>query len=154
MREVDVDQIQSYCHYCLNDDALAGIVPELENKGVAIFNSAPLAMRLLSNEGPPNWHPAPAEVRERCAQAAEYCRKVGADLGRLALQFSIANPAIPVNIVGSANPERVLDNIRNVETPLDRELLEKVLEILLPVHNLSWRSGIPENNPDIQSRPG
>jgi L-galactose dehydrogenase len=145
MKEVEVDQVQSYCHYCLNDDALDGILPELQAKGVAIFNSAPLAMRLLSNEGPPAWHPAPAEVRERCALAAEYCRSVGADIGRLALQYSLANPAIHVNVVGTASPERVLENIRDAEAPLDQELLAKVLEILRPIHNVSWTSGIPEN---------
>ena len=53
MDRVAVDQIQSYCHYCLNDTALADQLPYFKSKGVGIFNSAPLAMRLLSQEGPP-----------------------------------------------------------------------------------------------------
>lgn len=56
--QVEVDQIQSYCHYCLNATALVDLLPELKAKGVAIFNSAPLAMRLLSDGVPPDWHPA------------------------------------------------------------------------------------------------
>jgi L-galactose dehydrogenase len=144
--QVEADQIQSYCHYCLNDTALADLLPYLKEKGVAIFNSAPLAMRLLSDEGPPDWHPAPAEVRARCAEAAAYCREHGGDLGKLALQFSVANADIPTHIVGTANPKRILQNIRDVEEPLDETLLAAVREILAPIHNVTWPSGRPENN--------
>lgn len=146
MDEVSVDQIQSYCHYCLNDTALADLLPALQEKGVAIFNSAPLAMRLLSDAGPPGWHPAPAEVKEKCAQAARLCRERGSDIGKLALQFSVSNPAISTNIVGTASPRRIEQNIREIQEPLDQELLVDVLEILAPIHNVTWPSGRAENN--------
>ena len=91
MDQVDVDQIQSYCHYGLNDTALADILPYLREKQVGIFNSAPLSMRLLTQEGPPAWHPAPAAVAAKCAEAAAYCASQGADLAKLALQFSVSH---------------------------------------------------------------
>ena len=143
---VAVDQIQNYCHYCLNDTALADILPYLKEKNVGIFNSAPLAMRLLSNEGPPDWHPATALLKQKCAEAAQLCRSRGTDLGRLALQFAMANPDIHTHIVGTASSRRVLENIADAEAALDRELLEAVLKILEPVHNLTWSLGRPENN--------
>lgn len=146
MDAVEVDQIQSYCHYCLHDTALTEILPYLQERGAAIFNSAPLAMRLLSDEGPPNWHPAPDELKAKCAQAARLCRERGSDIGKLALQFSVANPAIATNIVGTASAQRIEQNIREIEEPLDEELLADVLEVLRPVHNLTWTSGRPENN--------
>ena len=146
MDQVDVDQIQSYCHYCLNDTGLADQLPYLESKGVAIFNSAPLAMRLLSLEGPPKWHPAPPEIRMKCAEAAVFCQQRGAEIGKLALQFSVANPAIHTNIVGTANSKRMLQNIRDIEEPLDEALLSEVLRILKPIHKQTWSSGWPENN--------
>ena len=143
---VVVDQIQSYCHYCLNDTALADLLPYLQSKNVGIFNSAPLAMRLLSTEGPPAWHPAPAALRAACAEAAALCHARGTDLGKLALQFAMANPGIHTHIVGTASPARVLQNLADASAPLDRELLADVLHILAPVHNLTWSSGRPENN--------
>lgn len=146
IERTQVDQIQSYCHYCLNDTVLADWLPYLQTHGVGIFNSAPLAMRLLSNAGAPDWHPAPPEVRARCADAARYCRERGSDIGKLALQFSVANPAIHTNIVGTANPQRILQNIRDIEEPLDDELLAAVQKILQPIHNVTWPSGRPENN--------
>ena len=151
MDRVDVDQIQSYCHYCLNDTSLAGLLPYLQEKGVAIFNSAPLAMRLLSTDGPPDWHPAPEAVRAKCAEAARVCRERGGDLGKLALQFSVANADIPTHIVGTANPNRILQNIREIEEPIDAELLAVVQAILAPVHDVTWPSGRPENNETVRS---
>lgn len=145
-QHAEVDQIQSYCHYCLNDSALAGLLPYLQERGVGIFNSAPLAMRLLSDEGPPQWHPAPAKLKARCAEAARFCRQHDSNIGKLALQFSVANPNIHTNVVGTASPQRILQNIRDIEEPLDEELLAGVLQILEPVHNLTWLSGRPENN--------
>ena len=146
MDRVAVDQIQNDCHYCLNDTALADILPYLKEKNVGIFNSAPLAMRLLSNEGPPDWHPAPALLKQKCAEAAALCRSRGTDLGRLALRFAMDNPDIHTHIVGTASSKRVLENIADAEAPLDRELLGEVLAILAPAHNLTWASGRPENN--------
>lgn len=146
MDRVEVDQIQSYCHYCLNDTALADFLPYLNERGVAIFNSAPLAMRLLSDEGPPDWHPAPQALKEKCREAALFCKEHGTSIGKLALQFSVSNPDIPTNIVGTANPDRILQNIREIEEPLDMELLAAVQKILETVHNVTWPSGRPENN--------
>jgi len=144
--QVDVDQIQSYCHFCLNDTSLADLLPYLNAKQLAIFNSAPLAMRLLSNEGAPAWHPAPAQLRAKCAEAAAHCRSRGSDLSKLALQFSVSDPRIPTTILGTANPANVEQNLRTIEEPLDRELLAEVQAILAPVHNMTWPSGRPENN--------
>lgn len=147
LERTEVDQVQSYCHYCLNDTALVDLLPAFADRGIAVFNSAPLAMRLLSDSGPPDWHPAPPEVRARCAEAAEWCRARGASLSKLALQFSVAREDIPTHIVGTASPDRVLQNIKEIEEPLDPELLAGVLEILAPVHNVTWPSGLEENHP-------
>jgi len=143
---IAVDQIQSYCHYCLNDSSLDGFLPYLKEKGVAIFNSAPLAMRLLTDEVPPDWHPAPAELKAKGAEAAAFCRARGATTGKLALQFSVAHPDISTNIMGTASPARIQQNIQEIEEPIEEDLLASVLEILKPTHNVTWPSGRPENN--------
>jgi L-galactose dehydrogenase len=144
--QVEVDQIQSYCHYCLNDTSLEESLPFFEERSIAVFNSAPLSMRLLSDAGPASWHPAPAELRLKCAQAARFCRERGSDISKLALQFAVSNANIPVTIMGMASSQQVQQNLRIIEEPLDEELLAGVLEILAPVHNLTWMSGRPENN--------
>lgn len=58
-----VDVILSYCHYSINDTALVDLLPYLKSKGVGVITASPLAMGLLTESGPPMWHPASAELK-------------------------------------------------------------------------------------------
>lgn len=60
-----VDVILSYCHYSINDSTLEDLVPYLKSKGVGIISASPLSMGLLTELGPPDWHPASAEIKVR-----------------------------------------------------------------------------------------
>ena len=142
----DIDTILSYCHYGLNDDALAGHLPYLKAKGIGIITASALSMGLLSDRGAPPWHPAPAFVKETCAKAAAFCRRQGYDISRLALQFAVANPGIATVLVGTASPQNISNNVRCIDEPIDQDLLAAVMRILEPVHNVTWPSGRPENN--------
>src|ERR1035438_521373 len=81
----------------------------------------------------------PDQRRLRRDQAGEAAR-------RSATKGHSAGPEIATNVVGTANPERILQNIREVEEPIDPELLSDVQRILSPVHDVTWQSGRPENN--------
>eukprot|EP00245_Coleochaete_scutata_P006020 TRINITY_DN20127_c0_g1_i1.p1 TRINITY_DN20127_c0_g1~~TRINITY_DN20127_c0_g1_i1.p1 ORF type:complete len:319 (-),score=61.36 TRINITY_DN20127_c0_g1_i1:282-1238(-) len=145
-----VDCVLSYCHYSLNDSSLEDLLKYLEEKHVGVISASPLAMGLLTEQGPPVWHPAPPEVKERCAAAAEHCKGKEKNLPRLALQFASQNPAISTTLVGMFTPQMVQENVAAVieaaERGLDKELLEEVAQILQPVKNVTWPSGRPENN--------
>lgn len=138
---IEVDCVLSYCHYCLNDTSLTEILPFLEARGVGIINAAPLSMGLLTGKRLPQWHPAPAVLREACRRAYEFCEERGASLPRVALQFSLANPAVHTTVVGTANPEEVRRNVEWASQPPDEELLAGIRGILTPVMNLTWPSG-------------
>ncbi len=146
LAQTSIDAILSYCHYALNDTSLTEILPVLKEKQVGIINASPLSMRLLTDRGVPDWHPAPAEVLERCALAAAFCKKQGADLSKLAIQFAVANPDIHTTLVGTATPDHLLKNLKWLEEPVDENLLEEVMRILEPIHNVTWPSGRAENN--------
>eukprot|EP00798_Chlamydomonas_sp_ICE-L_P006118 gene6118-2722_t len=51
--------------YSLNDSTLETLIPYLEEKGVGIVSASPLCMGLLTEQGPPSWHPAPSELQPR-----------------------------------------------------------------------------------------
>ena len=143
---VPVDTILSYCHYELNDTALMDLLPTLKSHGVGVMNASPLGMGLLSNRGTPSWHPAPAKLKEAAMRAAAHCKVKGASIEKLAVQYATENPEITTTLVGSASSENMRRNISWAAEPLDRVLLGEILEILKPVHNLTWESGQPENN--------
>jgi len=140
-----VDTILSYCHYALNDTALADLIPFLQRKDVGIVNASPFAMRLLTNAGAPDWHPAPDEVRQVCAKAAAHCQNQGVDIAQLAVQFAVANHDISTTLVGTANPENLKKNVSWALGEVNEELLLQVQEILKPIHNQTWPSGRVEN---------
>lgn len=146
VESVAVDTILSYCHFELNDTALADHIPLFKRCGVGIINASPLGMGLLSNRGTPDWHPAPKELKEVCARAAAHCKARGASIEKLAVQYSLSNPEITTTIVGSADPANMLRNIQWAGEAIDRNLLGEVLGILKLVHNLTWISGREENN--------
>jgi aryl-alcohol dehydrogenase-like predicted oxidoreductase len=143
---VPVDAVLSYCRFALNDTALLDLAPVLKCRGVGIINASPLGMGLLSARGTPPWHPAPAELKEVCARAAAHCRAKDASIEKLAIQYALTQPDIATTLVGSANPAAMERNARWAGEPIDRQLLDEVLAILKPVHNLTWPSGRPENN--------
>lgn len=145
----DVDVIISYCHYALNDTALLGLLPLLEQRQIGLVNASPLSMGLLGTRGAPDWHPADAELKAVCKRAAAYCAERGTDIARLAVQFSTANERIPTTLVSTANPDNIRNNAAWTDEPLDENLLREVLDILAPVHNRTWKSGRPEYNRGI-----
>jgi aryl-alcohol dehydrogenase-like predicted oxidoreductase len=136
-----LDTVLSYCHHTLNDNSLVDHLSYLEAKQAGIINASPFAMGLLTGAPPPNWHPAPEPLKAACRQAAEHCRLRGAELAPLALQFAVSNPSIATTLVGMRFHSEVEQNIAWLEQPTDPILLSEVLEILRPVHNLSWPSG-------------
>jgi len=146
LERAELDTILSYCHYSLNDTTLDALAPALKAKQVGIINASPLSMGLLSDRGAPKWHPASQDIKAACARAATFCRERGADISRLAIQFSVAHPDLATTLVGTASPENVAKNVRWVEEPMDQELLVQVMQVLAPIHNQTWPSGRPENN--------
>jgi len=141
-----IDTILSYCHYELNDTSLLDVLPPMEQRGIGVINASPLGMGLLSLRGTPPWHPAPDEVKERCRQAAEHCREKHSNIIKLAVQYSLSEPRVATTLVGTASPENIASNVAWAAEPIDRQLLDEVLEILKPVHNVTWHQGRPENN--------
>ncbi|XP_021981936.1 L-galactose dehydrogenase isoform X1 [Helianthus annuus] len=163
-----VDVILSYCHYSINDTTLEDLIPYLKSKGVGVISASPLAMGLLTESGPPEWHPASPKLKAACQTAAAFCKKKGKDISKLALQYSLCNKDISTILVGMKSveqcwqinligplpsiPARALCLVRlNVaaDTELakgekDEQTLAEVEEILKPVKNQTWPSGIQQ----------
>jgi L-galactose dehydrogenase len=141
---VRIDTVLSYCHHGLNDTTLLGLLPSLERRGLGVISASPLAMGLLSQPGPPPWHPAPAAVKAACARAAAHCAARGADLAELALAFALGEPRIASTLVGMATRDEVRRNLAAASRQPDPALLAEVRAILAPIQGMSWPSGLPE----------
>lgn len=130
--------ILSYCRYCLTDTTLVRLVSYLKMQGVGIINASPFAMGLLTEKGPPVWHPAAADYRDTCAKAVSYCRKKRRDLAKLALQFSVSNRDIATTLVGTGNAKKLKQDVAWIDDPIEEDLLSEVRAVLKPILNKPW----------------
>jgi len=142
----DVDTVLSYCRYDLLDTSLDDVLaPTARRKGFGLINASPLHMRLLSDTGAPEWHPAPKSVVAAAEAAARYCRERGADIADLALRFALGHGNVTTTLVGMSKAGHVERNVAAVGQAPGPDLLAGVLRILAPVANVAWQEGLPEN---------
>ena len=133
-----VESILNFCHYTLNDDALADYAGFFEQHGVGIINASPLSMGLLSQRGVPCWHPAPKPLVKACQKAAEDCREQGYPIEKLAVQYAVSNSRIASTLFSSANPDNVRRNIQWANEEPDWDLVDKVKEIIGDQQRVTW----------------
>jgi aryl-alcohol dehydrogenase-like predicted oxidoreductase len=145
--QMDVDCVLNYNQFTLQNTRFADeTIPYLRAKGIGILNAGPFSARLLTNAPLPAWLKEPENVKAAARRAAGHCANKGVDIAKLALQFSITNPEITTTIAGSANPGNIKKWAQWIEEPIDRQLLNEVLEIFKPVKNIGHNEGLPENN--------
>jgi len=144
-----VETVLSFCRYELNDTALKSLLPYFNARDIGVINASPTGMGLLTERGVPAWHPAPPAMIAGARRAVDYCRSVGADIVKLAVQFCVAHPGIATTLVGTASPANIRKNIAYATAPIEVELMNKVLELLQPIHNHNFTRGRPENRDPI-----
>jgi L-galactose dehydrogenase len=144
---VPVDTILNYCHYnLLASDLNDELAPFAESRGIGLINASPLHMGVLTEQGAPTWHPAPAGVHRAVREAVEYCHSRGVDLSEIALAYCLRYPHVATTLVGMSTTLQVQRNISAAEDQIDPDVLKRIEEILAPVHNTQWPTGRPENN--------
>ncbi|CAL5379303.1 unnamed protein product [Camellia sinensis] len=144
-----VDVILSYCHYSINDSTLEDLLPYLKSKGVGVISASPLSMGLLTERGPPEWHPASPELKAACQAAAAYCKENGKNISKLAMQYSLSNKDISSVLVGMNSGKQVEENVAAAKELAmfgkDEKAVSEIEEILKPVMNQTWPSGIQQS---------
>jgi L-galactose dehydrogenase len=143
---VPLDTILSYCRYNLMvEDMDDVLLPVAKRLGIGLINASPLHMGVLTKHGPPEWHPAPPEVREAGKRVGELCQARGVDISALALRFCLDHPYVSTTLVGMATRQQVEANLRLLDIATDRKLVAEVRSLLGPSFNRIWSSGLPRN---------
>lgn len=138
----DLDVVISYAHCNLfNTRLLTELMPAAEAKGTGVLNASPLAMGLLTNQGPQPWFPGQPEVVAACKKAAELCRSRGADISFLGMQFCYLQKRVPCTLTGASRKSELDVNLRAMTETIDAALLADVLKVLDPVRDWTWASG-------------
>lgn len=122
------DQALTYGHYNLHDQTLfrqpasilgqdnTAVMPMTTTRSFWEFcrqhqciclAAAPLSMGLFTSHDVPDWHPASTELRVACQQAARICNNYDVNVTELALLVALAEPRIPVTILGMKDVSQV-----------------------------------------------
>jgi L-galactose dehydrogenase len=142
----EVDTILSYCRYNLMDTTMDDVLtPVAKRKGIGLINASPLHMRVLTEKGAPDWHPAPKRVLEVGQKVARFCRGRGADVADLAMQFALQHDYVATTLVGMSKVSHVDHNVTSVGVAPYADILAEVQEMIEPVVNTVWIEGRPEN---------
>ncbi len=124
-RSVQVDTILSYCRYnLLVTDMDRGLTPFAQERGIGLINASPMRMGILPEQGAPDWHPAPAPVRETGRRAALFCRGQRLEISEIALRFCFEHPYVSSTLVGMGTVDEVEQNLRALQMIMDVPLLD------------------------------
>jgi L-galactose dehydrogenase len=143
-----VDTVLNYCHgNLLADDMDRDLTPIARQLGVGLINASPLHMGLLSGLAIAEWHPAPRVVRDAAAGIVELCRAHDIRPAVVGLSYCFSHPFVATTLVGFGSPAEVDNAVFALEQETPPELLRRILDMVEPVRNISWSSGLPENHP-------
>jgi L-galactose dehydrogenase len=138
----ELDVVLSYCHYNLLDTTLNDVlVPAVKARQMGLINGSVTHMGILTDQGPPPWHPAPTAVKEIGREVAAFCRQQGTPVAHLAIQFALQNEAVDVTLLGTRTVSELNESVKLLDRPPDPALLASVLAMIEPVANISWPSG-------------
>lgn len=141
-----VDIVMSYCRYnLLIRDLDVHLTPILKQHSIGLLNASPLHMGILTEQGAPEWHPAPERVKMAGRRIVEWCRSKGVSAVAAALRFCLDNADVSSTFVGMSKPEHVDANLKALELRSDPDFLAEVERLAGPDLNITWPSGQPEN---------
>lgn len=126
-----IDVVLSYGHYHLFDVSC----DELELGSASLVAASPLAMGLLTDAGPPAWHPAAKSLRSACADLAKHAATLGIDLASVALRFALGNARASTTLVGMRTVAEVERNTAACGNAPDLDALAPLLE---PLRGATW----------------
>ncbi|XP_061167171.1 uncharacterized protein LOC133176012 [Saccostrea echinata] len=139
---VKVDTVLTYCRACIHDNSLQEYIPFFQERGIGVINASPIAMGLLSNRGPPEWHPARKDIKKACAKAANFCKENGCDISRLAMAYTLGFSGVDTTLFSTASLENLRKNMAAIHSPLSKQeediLKETIKRFIDPLTCHHW----------------
>jgi aryl-alcohol dehydrogenase-like predicted oxidoreductase len=149
----------SYAHYCLHNTQLKDYIESFRTLANVkyVLNASPLSMGLLRETGPPEWHPAPKELREVVKQCVKISKNNNLNISKLAIDFSLNLDSVDATVIGLSNIDEVKDVVsvfnkvtarkldeRNYRlSDVEIKVYEKIHQLLSPYYNWDWTSPLP-----------
>jgi len=137
---IKIDTVLSYSRNILTDMSLKDHLSYFLSKDLGVINASPTGMGLLTNAGPPDWHPARQNIKSMARGAADYCKTMGVELGKLSVHHNLECSDICTTLLGFGSMSILNINLDIVFNGLS----ENELEVYHHVKNVIFK-GVQEN---------
>ncbi|XP_034487409.1 L-galactose dehydrogenase [Drosophila innubila] len=128
------DTVLTYARYTLIDNTLLEYLDFFKSQNMGIVCAAAHAMGLLTNAGPPAWHPASDKQKELAHQASVVCKDRDVELGKLAMYYTIQLKEVSTFLTGMQTRQLLASNLAAVHDGLnakEQEVLQHLRENVL-----------------------
>lgn len=110
----ELDVLLIYGHNTLINNSLTTIIPILTRHNIGLIDASPLALGLLRDSPPPDWHPTNSKQRQLVAKVAKMT-KIGSNgkisLADLAVYHTLTNMLGTSLLIGMETVEQLNANI-------------------------------------------
>jgi L-galactose dehydrogenase len=135
---INIDTVGTYAHHTIINDSLLDYIPFFKKKNIKIINSSPLAMGLLSDKGPPDWHPASVLMKNVVSKINLFLNNKGHNLSQISMAYSLSNPDILCTLTGGNSIKEINENIDATKIEIPNDLIEQINKIAEPIKNKLW----------------
>lgn len=128
---IKISCVLTYTRLTLIDDTLMEYIPFFKANDIGVINASLPCMGLLTNNGPPDWHPCPEQTKIICSDAGKYCKDHGVELAKLAVYYGLQCEEVATCLVGMQTLEQLKMNyevLMNGLTEKEKVLLEEIQE--------------------------
>ena len=124
-----VDVVLLYGHNNLIDKTVFPVYEELQKKDISMIDASPLALGLLTDYDPPEWHAAPADCKKMCAELSAELRAQGHSLQQLAFKYAFRHTPGTSLLVGMSSAKEVEDNVELVKQVTEGKDSDEVIAL-------------------------
>ena len=103
-------------------------------------------MGLLTDKGPPDWHPANNELKNKCKEISTVCSTDNENITKIAFQYIYKNPKILSVLIGPINTTELENYYIWKSTKSNILLEEKLIKLFEKYQNYIWIEPNTEKN--------
>lgn len=139
---IKIDSVGTYAQHTIINNTLNDYIPYFESKDIKVINSSPLGMGLLTDKGPPSWHPASKLMLNTVTDIKMLCNNNNNKIEEVSMIYSLNNSNILTTISGGNSIEEIRNNINFLDSKINDSFFKQINAISSPIKNKLWG---PEN---------
>ena len=141
----EIDVVLTYCSYNLYYQGLEEYQTKWKQRGIEIIYGGITGMGLLTNLGPPAWHPANQILKNKCKQISTSLKKRGENITEYAFNFTILNNHIDSILIGPVNNTELIDYFNWIRFPISNDKINEIVNLLKIEENIWIEMGSEKN---------